>query len=65
MAQINSKTESLYTVMEESADLELSGSTQNHNLVIGNTPKLNLDKFAALKTEINSPATGAIQTAAL
>jgi len=65
LAQINAKTESLYTVMEESADLKLSGSTQTHSLVMGSTPKLNLDKFAALKTEINSPATSTTQTASL
>jgi hypothetical protein len=65
VAKINSKTESLYTVMEDHADLKLSGATQSHSLVIGSTPKLNLDRFAALKTEMSSPATGTIQTASL
>jgi len=65
VAQINAKTESLYTVLEESADLKLSGATQNHSLVMGNTPTLNLDRFAALKTEISSPVTGTVQTASL
>jgi hypothetical protein len=65
VAKINSKTESLYTIMEGNADLKLSGSTGNHSLVMGSTPKLNLDKFAALKTEMSSPATGTIQTASL
>jgi hypothetical protein len=64
-AQINSKTESLYTVMEESADLKLSGATANHILVMGSTPTLNLDRFAALKTEVSSPKTGSIRTASL
>jgi ABC-type oligopeptide transport system substrate-binding subunit len=64
-AQINSKTESLYTVMEESADLKLSGATDNHILVMGSTPTLNLDRFAALKTEISSPKTGNTRTASL
>lgn len=65
VAKINSKTESLYTVMEGYADLKLSGATQSHNLVMGSTPKLNLDKFAALKTEMTSPVTATVQTAAL
>ncbi|WP_293312261.1 GIN domain-containing protein [Pedobacter sp. UBA5917] len=65
VAKINSKTESLYTVMEGNADLKLSGATQNHNLVMGNTPKLNLDKFAASKTEMTAPVTSILQTAAL
>lgn len=65
VAKINSKTESLYTVMEGNADLKLSGATQSHSLVMGSTPKLNLDKFAASKTEMTSPATNIIQTAAL
>ena len=65
VAQINAKTESLYTVMEGSADLKLSGSTQTHSVVMGSTPKLNLDKFAALKTEMSAPATSTIQIAAL
>lgn len=65
VAKINSKTESLYTVMEGNADLKLSGATQNHNLVMGSTPKLNLDKFAASKTEMTAPVTSILQTAAL
>lgn len=65
VAKINSKTESLYTVMEGNADLKLSGATQNHNLVMGSTPKLNLDKFAASKTEMTSPVASSLQTAAL
>ncbi|WP_157255446.1 GIN domain-containing protein [Pedobacter sp. Leaf216] len=64
-AKINSNTESLYTVMEERADLKLTGKTANHIVVMGNTPKLNLDKFAALKTEMTAPATGTVQTASL
>ncbi|QNN43007.1 GIN domain-containing protein [Pedobacter roseus] len=64
-AKINSKTESLYTVMEGNADLKLSGATGNHNVVMGSTPKLNLDKFAALKTEMSAPLAATVQTAAL
>ncbi len=65
VAKINSNTESLYTVMEGKSDLKLSGATEKHNLVMGSTPKLNLDKFAAAKTEITSPAAAALQTASL
>lgn len=48
-AQIKSQTDGLYTVIEDKANLELSGSTTEHALVMGNTPKLTMDKFAALK----------------
>ncbi|WP_316824745.1 GIN domain-containing protein [Pedobacter miscanthi] len=65
VAKINSKTESLFTVLEGNADLKLSGATLSHNLVMGNTPKLNLDKFAASKTEVSTPPTSIVQTAAL
>jgi len=57
VATINSHTESLYTVIEGHSDLKLSGATQSHNLVMGKTQKLNLDKFAALKTEMSNPET--------
>ncbi len=64
VAAIDSNTEGLYTVIEDRADLKLSGATQDHILVMGSTPKLNLDRFAALKTQMSSPV-GATQTAAL
>ena len=64
VAQINSTTESLYTVMEEMADLKLTGKTGNHIVVMGSTPTLNLDRFAALKTEMSAPKTNT-QTASL
>ena len=64
MAKINSKTESLYTVIEDHSDLKLSGATQNHSLVMGRTQKLDLDRFSALKTEMNTPE-AIVQTASL
>jgi len=64
VAKINSKTESLYTVISDQSDLKLSGTTESHSLVMGSTPKLNLDRFAALKTEMNTPEV-ALRTAAL
>ncbi|QNN42971.1 GIN domain-containing protein [Pedobacter roseus] len=63
VAEINSKTESLYTVIEGKADLKLKGDTQNHILVMGKTQKLNLDRFAALKTEMSNQQT--VQMASL
>ncbi|MFD2581451.1 GIN domain-containing protein [Pedobacter vanadiisoli] len=65
VAEINSDTESLYTVIENNADLKLSGATEKHTLVMGRTPKLNLDRFAALTTEMSNPDANALQTAAL
>ncbi|MBO9672072.1 MAG: DUF2807 domain-containing protein [Sphingobacteriaceae bacterium] len=53
-AEINSSTEGLYTVIADHADLKLSGSTDNHILVMGKSQKLTIDRFAALKTNISS-----------
>jgi hypothetical protein len=64
VANINSHSESLYTVIEGNSDLKLSGDTKKHSLVMGKTQKLNLDRFAALKTEMNTPET-ILQTASL
>jgi hypothetical protein len=59
-ADLNTSTEGLYTVINENADLKLSGSTDEHTLVMSKTPKLTIDKFAALKTKISSIETLAI-----
>jgi len=61
-ADINSNTEGLYTVIEDNAYLTLSGSTDDHTLVMGKTQKLTIDKFAALKTSISSIETAAVET---
>ncbi|WP_343522103.1 DUF2807 domain-containing protein [Pedobacter sp.] len=53
-AEINTSTEGLYTVIADNADLKLSGSTDNHTLVMGKSQKLTIDRFAALKTNISS-----------
>ncbi|WP_316737656.1 GIN domain-containing protein [Pedobacter aquatilis] len=53
-AEINSNTEGLYTVIKDNADLKLSGATDNHTVIMGDTQKLTMDKFAALKTNISS-----------
>lgn len=60
-AEINTSSESLYTVISDHADLKLSGSTDQHTLVMGKSPKLTIDKFAALKTNISSIETIAVE----
>ncbi|SDC30146.1 GIN domain-containing protein [Pedobacter soli] len=60
-ADINTSSEGLYTVIADDADLKLSGSTDNHTLVMGKSQKLTIDKFAALKTNISSVETAAIE----
>jgi len=64
-ADINSATEGLYTVISGNSDLKLSGSTDNHTLIMGKTPKITIDRFAALKTNISSFEAGATEIAAL
>lgn len=61
-ADIYTSTEGLYTVISDGADLKLSGSTDSHTLVMGKTPKLTIDKFAALKTKISSTETVAVES---
>ncbi|MEH3113896.1 GIN domain-containing protein [Pedobacter terrae] len=48
---LNSQTEGLYTVIEDHADLTLSGSTGDHMLVMGTQQKLTIDKFVAANTK--------------
>ncbi|WP_316847493.1 GIN domain-containing protein [Pedobacter psychrodurus] len=60
-AEINTSSEGLYTVIADNADLKLSGSTDNHTLVMGNSQKLTIDRFAALKTNISAVETVAVE----
>ncbi|MDQ0638762.1 hypothetical protein QF042_002327 [Pedobacter sp. W3I1] len=60
-AEINTSSEGLYTVISDQADLKLSGSTDNHTLVMGKSQKLTIDRFAALKTNISSVETDAVE----
>ena len=64
-ADINSATEGLYTVISDNSDLKLSGSTDKHTLVMGKTPKLTIDRFAALKTNISSSESVVTEIASL
>lgn len=59
-AEINTTNKGMYTVIQDNANLKLSGSTDNHTLVMGKTQKLTIDKFAALKTNISSLETTAV-----
>ncbi|MDY0904427.1 GIN domain-containing protein [Pedobacter sp. CFBP9032] len=60
-AEINTTTEGLYTVIEDQADLKLSGSTDSHTLVMGKDQKLTMDKFAALKTNMSTVEITAVE----
>lgn len=60
-AEINTSSEGLYTVISDHADLKLSGSTDQHTLVMGKSQKLTIDRFAALKTNISSVETFAVE----
>ncbi|MBB6238830.1 hypothetical protein HDC90_003477 [Pedobacter sp. AK013] len=60
-AEINTSSEGLYSVISDQADLKLSGSTDSHTLVMGKSQKLTIDRFAALKTNISSIETVAVE----
>lgn len=64
-ARVKANTESLYTVINDRADLELIGTTDSHILRSDGVAKLNTTKFAALKTErITAQSAVALNTAA-
>jgi len=54
VATIKANTESLYTVINDHASLELMGSTQTHYLKTDGMAKLKADKFAALVIQPDS-----------
>jgi len=51
VAYVKAKTESIYTVVNGNADLELGGSTANHIIKTDGIAKLKTENFAALKTD--------------
>ncbi|WP_443939569.1 GIN domain-containing protein [Pedobacter sp. MW01-1-1] len=57
VAEINTASESLYTVIKGNAELILRGKTDFHTLEMDQNPKLTIDKFAALQTEMTSTGT--------
>ncbi|WP_131537313.1 GIN domain-containing protein [Pedobacter nototheniae] len=56
-AEINTSTESLYTVIKDKSDLRLSGSTDSHTLLMDKTPTISMERFAALKTSVSNAET--------
>lgn len=59
-ARIKANTESLYTVINDSAKLELAGTTDNHIAESDGIANLDTQKFAAVKTEYISPSIKAL-----
>lgn len=60
-ARVKATTESLYTVIDDHAKLELIGKSANHVSKLAGLAKLDTDKFAALTTE-NVPTFASIAT---
>ena len=56
-ARVKAQTESLYSVVNNQAALELLGSTGTHIIKSEGLGKLNVEKFAALKTDREIPMT--------
>lgn len=54
VAEINSKTESLYTVVDGEAELKLKGFSNAHAMVMDKLAKVTLEKFDAVKTDVSN-----------
>jgi len=52
-ATVKANTESMYTYIKDHADLKLSGTTADHNVVKDDISKLDMDNLVALKTTTN------------
>lgn len=52
-ADIDTSTEGLYTEIHDTATLKLKGNTNHHTLIMGKTPNLTIDKFAANQTSVS------------
>lgn len=59
-ARVKATTESLYTVVDGAAKLELIGTTGNHIYKLADIAKMDTDKFAALTTEYEAAPEKAI-----
>ncbi len=57
--EVNAQTESLLTVIKDSAELKLQGHSDNHVLTMDKLSKLTLENFSATKTEKNNTDTTA------
>jgi len=54
IVEVNAQTESLYTVIKDSAELKLQGHSDSHVLTMDKLSKLTLMNFTANKTEKNN-----------
>lgn len=62
-ARVKASTESLYTVVDGRANLELLGNSDNHISKMDGLAKVDINKFAAKKTEdVNTMAVAAVLT---
>jgi len=59
-ARVKAHTESLYTMINERANLELIGTSGSHVSRLAGVAKMNTEKFAALKTEYVTNADEAV-----
>jgi len=64
-ATLNTNTVDLFTTVNGQATLTLSGSTTDYNAVIGSIGALNMDKFAAENSSIQSKNTAVAQKQAV
>ncbi|MES2653588.1 MAG: DUF2807 domain-containing protein [Bacteroidota bacterium] len=58
--EVNAKTESLYTVIKDSAELKLQGHSDSHVLTMDKLSKVTLENFSATKTEKNNSDANAL-----
>lgn len=62
-ATLNTNTVDLFAKVNGEAILNLSGSTTDYNAIIGSVASLNMDKFAAENSSIQSKNTAVVQKA--
>lgn len=55
--EVNAQTESLYTVIKDTAELRLQGHANSHVLTMDKLSKITLENFSASKTEKNNTDT--------
>lgn len=53
-ADIDAKTVSLFTSVKDNASLTLSGSTEDHNALLGAGAKMSMNQFAALNSSVSN-----------
>jgi hypothetical protein len=54
--ELNSKTESLYTTIQDTAELTLKGMTDSYKIQMDKSSKITLDKFVSKTTDMSSSA---------